>query len=215
VVRTNWVTTSSLPAGAFGTITTNGNGNNVTYTYQAYVYITPTNSSGTYYNYVLTDGNYQIPTLSGSILVLGDANVYASALCNVSGLTIEWGKHLNLYSSAPSVALSGNTTANSDGTADSFAFWGLNTCRTITFSGNSSFTGTIYAPNADLILNGSGNNTLDFTGASITKSVKLNGHFNFHYDEALRFIGPSRGFIVTSWNELLPSEIPPASAFIQ
>ena len=214
VVRTNWVTTSSLPAGAFGLITTNGNGNNVTFTYQVYSYITPTNSSGTYYNYVLTDGNYQVPNLTGSILVLGDANVYASALCNVSGLTIEWGKHLNLYSSAPSVALSGNNTANSDGTADSFAFWGLNSCRSISFSGNSSFTGTIYAPNADFTLNGGGNNTTDFVGASITKSVKLNGHFNFHYDEALQFIGPSRGFIVSSWSELSPSDIPPASSFI-
>jgi hypothetical protein len=63
-------------------------------------------------------------------------------------------------------------------------------------------------------LNGSGNNTTDFIGASITKSVKLNGHFNFHYDEALKSIGPSRGFVVTSWNEMLPSEVPPASSFI-
>lgn len=208
VVRTNWVTTTSLPAGAFAPITTNGNGGNRTYTYRVYVYITPTNSTGTYYNYVLTDGNYQIENLSGSILVLGDANLYASSSCNVSGLTIEWGKRLNLYSSAPSVTLSGNNTANSDGTADSFAFWGTPSCTSITFSGNAGFTGTIYAPSANFVMNGGGNNTIDFIGASITKTARLNGHFNFHYDEALKKIGPSRGFIVTSWNEMTPSEVP-------
>ena len=215
VVRTNWVTTSSLPVGAFLPITTNGNGGSQTYTYLAYVYITPTNSSGTYYNYVLEDGrNYLLNTasgLNGRVLVLGNANVYAPSVCNLSGLTIEWGKHLNLYSGAPSVGLSGNNTANSDGTADSFAFWGLPTCTSITLSGNAGFTGTIYAPSADFTMNGGGTTTIDFIGASITKTARLNGHFNFHYDEALKNVGPSRGFIVTAWNEMTPAEVPAAS----
>jgi len=212
VVRTNWVTTSSLPAGAPLPITTNGSGGSKTYSYKAFVYITPTNSSGTYYDYVLTDDNYQLNGLSGKILVLGNANLYVSSSCDVSGLTIEWGKHLNLYSSAPSVSLTGNNTANSDGTADSFAFYGTKECTSITLNGNASFTGTIYAPSADFVMNGGGNNTVDFIGASITKTARLNGHFNFHYDEALKNIGPSRGFIVGTWNEMLPSEIPPASS---
>lgn len=214
VVRTNWVTTSSLPLGAFPPITTNGNGTGTTYTYKAFVYITPTNSSGTYYNYVLEDGlNYQLEGgLSGKILVLGDANLNVSSSCNVTGLTIEWGKHLNLYSSAPSATLTGNSTANSDGTADSFAFWGTKNCTSITLNGNASFTGTIYAPSADFTMNGGGKNTVDFIGASITKSTTLNGKFRFHYDEALSHIGPLRLFIASSWNEMLPAEIPPASS---
>lgn len=214
VVRTNWVTTSSLPAGTPPPVATNGNGGNTTYTYKAFVYITPTNSSGTYYKYVLEDGmNYQLDGgLSGNILVLGNANLSVGSSCNVTGLTIEWGKHLNLYSSAPSTTLTGNSSANSDGTADSFAFWGTTNCTSITLNGNASFTGTIYAPNADFVMNGGGNNTVDFIGASITKTARLNGHFNFHYDEALKNIGPSRGFIVASWNEMAPAEIPPASS---
>ncbi len=213
VVRTNLVTTYSLPVGTPLPITTNGSGGNRTYTYKAFVYITPTNSTGTYYKYVLEDGNYTLPSgLSGSVLVLGDANINVSSSCNLSGLTIEWGKHLNLYSSAPSVSLSGNTTANSDGTADSFAFWGTTNVTSITLSGNAGFTGTIYAPNADFVMNGGGNNTTDFIGASITKTARLNGHFNFHYDEALQRIGPTRGFVVAGWNEMLPSEIPLASS---
>ena len=61
-------------------------------------------------------------------------------------------------------------------------------------------------------MNGGGNNTIDFIGASITKTARLNGHFNFHYDEALKNVGPSRGFIVTAWNEMTPNEIPAASS---
>jgi hypothetical protein len=216
VVRTNWVTTPSLPAGTPLPITTNGNGGSTTYTYKAFVYITPTNSSGTYYKYVLENGNYEVSPiggLDGKVLVLGDANLFvAGSACNISGLTIEWGRHLDLYSSAPSATLTGNSTANSDGTADSFAFWGTTNCTSITLNGNASFTGTIYAPSADFVMNGGGNNTVDFIGASITKTARLNGHFNFHYDEALKNFGPSRGFIVSSWNEMLPAEIPPASS---
>ena len=213
VVRTNWVTTSLLPLGALPPITTNGNGPGTTYTYKAYVYITPTNSSGTYYDYVLEGGlNYQVTDVRGKILVLGDAYLFASSSCEISGLTIEWGKHLNLYSSAPSVSLTGNSTANSDSTADSFAFWGTTNCTSVTLNGNASFTGTIYAPSADFVMNGGGGSPVDFNGACIVKRAVLNGHFKFHYDEALDKIGPVKGFVVTAWTEMRPAEIPLASS---
>jgi len=208
VVRTNWVTTPILPLGTPPPITTNGSGIHKTYTYKAYTYITPTNS-GTFYDYVLWDGDYQVPNLNGTVLVLGDANLYAGTGCDVKGLTIEWGRHLDLYSDAPTVALTGNNIANAGGLASGFAFWGTTNVTSVNFGGNAGFTGTIYAPDADFELNGSGSSpTIDFTGASITKSVKLNGHFNFHYDESLAIYGPSRGFIVVSWSEMIPSEVP-------
>jgi arabinogalactan endo-1,4-beta-galactosidase len=50
-------------------------------------------------------------------------------------------------------------------------------------------------------LGGGGNDKKDFIGASVTKSVKMNGHFNFHYDEYLRTIGPGRGYIPIAWAE--------------
>lgn len=208
VVRTNWVTTPILPVGTPSPITTNGSGSHKTYTYKAYTFITPTNS-GTFYDYVLWDGDYQVPNLSGNVLVLGDANLYAGTGCDIKGLTIEWGRHVDVYSDAPSVKMTGNDLANGGGLASGFAFWGTTNVTSVDFGGNAGFTGTIYAPNADFALSGSGNSpTIDFTGASITKSVKLNGHFNFHYDESLAIYGPSRGFIVVSWSEMLPAEVP-------
>ena len=71
----------------------------------------------------------------------------------------------------------------------------------MSFRGNAAFTGAIYAPQAAFSLGGGGNDAYDFVGASVTKTVKMNGHFNFHYDENLRRIGPSRGFLPTRWME--------------
>jgi hypothetical protein len=43
---------------------------------------------------------------------------------------------------------------------------------------------------------------MDLIGASVTGSVAMMGHFNFHYDERLgRIAGPIR-YRAASWNEL-------------
>ena len=65
-----------------------------------------------------------------------------------------------------------------------------------------AFLGTIYMPEADFTLGGGGNDAIDFIGAVVAKNIKMNGHFNFHYDEALGRNGPRRGFVITSWNEI-------------
>jgi hypothetical protein len=61
--------------------------------------------------------------------------------------------------------------------------------------------GVIYAPSAELTLNGGGNNN-GLIGSSITKTITMNGHYDFHYDEALGNLGPAAGFAPTSWTEL-------------
>jgi hypothetical protein len=215
-ITTNTVTTVNPPLPfPSGPVTTNKNiGGQITgYTYDRYVCTTVTIttnavSTATYYDYVFTDsGDYSGHTISGTVYIKNSVRVYVTDTLDISAMVIKSGAALKLYSSAPEVTLSGNTTANSDGTADSFSFWGTSAVKKITFSGNASFTGTIYAPEAAFTLNGSGNDVIDFIGASITKSVKMEGHFNFHYDEALRRIGPFRAYIVTGWNEMTPGEI--------
>jgi hypothetical protein len=213
-VTSNNVTTAFYPPGHPGPVTTNYNaGGGVTgYTYSQYTCnsastSTNTVSTATYYDYILDDGDYQKDNLSGTIYVRGNARLYVTDALNISALVIQSTRSLRLYCAAASASLAGNNTPNSDGTADSFSFWGLPSCSAITFTGSSSFTGTIYAPNAAFTLNGS-TNSIDFVGASITRSATLNGHFNFHYDEALRKIGPFRAYIVNSWNEMTPSEVP-------
>ncbi|HXG46689.1 MAG TPA: collagen-binding domain-containing protein, partial [Methylomirabilota bacterium] len=219
-ITTNTTTSSTYPNGSPGPVITNWNASgkkitgftHPTFTYTSTSYATNWFTNVTYYDYILDDGNWELSSLNGSVYVKGDAVLYVTSSLNISALVIKPGETLNLYCAAASASLSGNNTANSDGTADAFIFWGLPTCTSISFSGNASFTGAIYAPNADLVLNGGGNDTVDFVGASVTATARLNGHFNFHYDEALATIGPSRGWIVTSWNELPPSSVPAPSS---
>ena len=181
----------------------------ISYTYQT-ITTNATTTTATY-NYILDDGDYQLPNLSGTVCVRGNARLYVPGSCSLSGITIQDGRHLSLYNGtatgSQSVSLAGNNTANSDGTADSFSFYGLPSVTSVTLSGNAGYTGTIYAPNASFTMNGGGNNTLDCIGAAIVKKVTMNGHFNFHYDEALGRIGPCRGFVVTGWTELRPTEL--------
>ncbi len=112
---------------------------------------------------------------------------------------------LILYMQGASADIGGNGIVNKTGSALDFFYYGLPTHTSIKFAGNGGFIGAIYAPDADFTLGGGGNNSEDFVGASVSKTVRMNGHFNFHYDEALANAGLSRGYIVDSWNELLPS----------
>ena len=91
---------------------------------------------------------------------------------------------------------------NQNTTADKFYYYGLPTNISVSISGNSAFTGVIYAPSAALSLGGGGNNTYDFVGASISSTISINGHYNFHYDENLSRVGPNRGFAISSWDEI-------------
>jgi hypothetical protein len=216
-ITSNTLTSSSYPTGHPGPVTTNKNGGGkvtgytyISYTCSGVVSSTNTTYTATYYDYVLDNGNYELANLSGTVYVKGAATLYVTDTLNISALVIKQGSGntLQLYCAAQSASLAGNNTANSDGAAGSFGFWGLPTCTSISFSGNAGFTGTIYAPDADFKLNGGGNNNIDFIGASITKTVTMNGHFNFHYDEALRRIGAFRGYIVSAWNEMGANEVP-------
>ena len=91
------------------------------------------------------------------------------------------------------------------GSALNFEYFGLPTNTSIALSGNAAFTGSIYAPSAALTLGGGGSTTYDFVGSTITATVTMNGHFKFHYDESLARLGPSRGYVVSSWNEISPN----------
>ena len=174
-------------------------------------YSTNTTTTTQTYDYILDNGNYQLNTLSGTVYVRGRATLYVPGSTDISGLTIKPGSHLDLYSNASSVGLAGNNSANSDGFAANFSFWGMPNVTSVTLSGNAGFTGTIYAPNANFTMNGSGSTTIDFIGASITKTVTMHGHFSFHFDEALGRVGPTRGWVVNSWNELTPASVPKAT----
>jgi hypothetical protein len=173
--------------------------------------LTPTSGSvgGTNYNYVLATGNYKMAQLDmkgqDDMCVAGNAVLYITDKISIAGQAVIYispGASLTLYMGGASTSLGGNGMVNSNTSATNFSYYGLPSNTSISLSGNAAFTGVIYAPNAALTMGGGGSTSYDFVGASVTGSVRLNGHYTFHYDEAVGRNGPAKGCIVTSWREL-------------
>lgn len=168
-----------------------------------------TNINGvTYKHVILTGGDYQASTLQGSLYVGPgvDARVYLTdsvSLLGLSEIRIDPAAvRLTIYMAGSKFTLGGGGLVNETARAESFLYFGLPSNTELNLLGNGDFTGAIYAPQADFTLGGGGKTVYDFVGASVTRTVTMNGSYHFHYDEDLANIGPSRGFIPTSWAEI-------------
>jgi hypothetical protein len=168
----------------------------------------PTSGSvtGYTYKYLLTGGNYQISSLtvdSKEKIGISNATVlYVTGDVDVAGdIDILPGGSLELYVGGSKTTLGGKGI-NATGHATNFVYYGLPSNKNLTLPSNGDFTGAIYAPNTDLVLSGGGAATMNFCGACITQSASVNGHYQFHYDEALRKFGPSKDYVIISWVEL-------------
>jgi hypothetical protein len=173
---------------------------------------------GLTYSYLFgqSGGDYTVADLSGSVYV-GATNtvLYVTGSISVSSsgtikkgyappeIHIGLGASLTIYMAGATTTISGNGVANDTGHASAFAYYGLPSNTQISLTGNGAFYGTIYAPEADFALKGSGKtSTDDFTGASITKTTTMTGNFNFHYDESLIHLTTLGGYDPASWTEL-------------
>jgi hypothetical protein len=149
---------------------------------------------------------WSIAKLSGSVYI-GATNVvlYVSSSFTIpSGaqLYIAPGASLTVYVGAPTTDISGSGVVNATGVARNFTYNGLPSNTAINFGANASFVGNIYAPQAFFALGGGGSDIYDFVGRSVTKAVKMNGHYHFHYDEALPLAPTFDGYSAICWNEL-------------
>jgi len=158
------------------------------------------------YSYLIDQsGNYKLnSTLSGKILVRGDVTLWVTGDVSIgTGEFIEVapGASLKLYVSGASTVIGGQGVVNDTGYAKNFQYYGLPTNTSIDYKGNSTFTGTVNAPQADVKLGGGGTTDYDFVGSMVANSVTMNGHFHIHYDEALQPAIPN-GYLVASWNEV-------------
>jgi hypothetical protein len=156
-------------------------------------------------------GGYRLEgDLTGSLVVKSNVQATLVVRGNIrltgvhDRIEIQPGASLRLYMAGESASIKGQGVINQGGNATNFYYFGLPSNRTLELAGNGGFVGAIYAPQADFVLGGGGNNAQDFVGASVTGTVKMSGHFNFHYDENLARVGPNRFFLVKSWNEIDP-----------
>ena len=165
--------------------------------------------------YTLAGGNYVLPSLnlSGSqkLAITGPTTLYIEGDLTVTGgagIEVQPGGSLQLYVAGRSTSIGGNGVANLTGNAVNFQYWGLPSNTSLSFSGNSSFIGTIYAPSAHFQLTGGGGSAaIDWIGACIVGSANLKGNYSFHYDEALTRLGPFKGYVAVSWDEMTPQEV--------
>jgi hypothetical protein len=173
---------------------------------------------GTNYTYYFPAGSYKTAsTLSMSgqqkMAVSGPVNLYLAAGISLSGQSFIY---IAPYSSltvyvAGSASISGKGLVNGTLNATNFTYIGLPGNTSISYSGNSDFVGTIYAPEADFSMSGGGNQLVNLVGAVVANSASISGHYSFAYDEALGggLFGGGAAYFVSSWKELSPDQFPP------
>jgi hypothetical protein len=158
---------------------------------------------------VLDQDNYEVHELSlngnDQLLVTGtNVTLYIKEDLSMTGnskIIITPGASLKLFVGGQT-SLAGNGIFNYTLDASHFMYYGLPSNTSIDIKGNASFTGVIYAPQANMSLGGGGNDIYDVVGATVTKNAVLNGHFNFHYDERLGRSKIQSKFTVASWTEI-------------
>ena len=193
------------------------------YTYPSYTF-TYANVVGTTnytvttetYDYVIQGGAANMPPVNyyrsslnvsgqGKILVRGNARLVVGGDVSMSGqskLMLATDGKLDMYVGGPSCSISGGGVFNPTGYAQNFMLWCADSVTSLALSGNGQFTGCVIAPNADVKLNGGGSGPEDFIGAIIASTVRMNGHYKFHYDEALRNYRNTGRYLITQWNEI-------------
>jgi hypothetical protein len=197
------------------------------YTYNYYTYTYPTaltynyanfgtnvTFSTNHYDMVINQGDYYVTDLpSGSLFVKGTARLVIANGLNMGGsdgITIGNNGSLTLYSGGTQNAISGNGVVNKSGYAQNFIMFCAPSVTSLKFDGNGDFIGVICAPNADFTMNGGGKSNNDFEGAVVASSVKMNGHYSFHYDEMLGRLPNIGRLLITSWDEIDPRSSPSA-----
>jgi hypothetical protein len=134
-----------------------------------------------------TDYHLSSISVSGkkSITIKGDVTLIVDGDVKVSGkgsIDLDPGATLKLYVDG-AMQISGNGLYNSGPPKNLIVFSTGN--GDVSLGGNAKLSAAVYAPNSFVHLGGGGNSGAMY-GAVVGKDVKLNGHYPFHYDEALK-----------------------------
>jgi hypothetical protein len=160
--------------------------------------------------YAATSANAKYQLTAGNYEMSGDCTIKPNEELWVSGKSSLWIKGtfsmsgtLKIFTNASfKLYLSGNLTGPGNWDKSSipadFVIYGLPTCTQITLTTGKELDAAIYAPQADLVMNG----TAELCGATVSNTVKANGNAGYHFDESLASYSGTRGYVVNSWQEL-------------
>ncbi len=143
-------------------------------------------------------GNSETVTISGGDIILyitGDIT-----LGNSAELGIENNASLILYLGGDFEGKNSSAVNNETKDPKSLQIYGLDSCETIQFKNSTDLYGTIYAPNADVVMDNSAN----IYGSVVSKSFEQRNSATFNYDVSLREVSINNEavyFTITNWHE--------------
>jgi len=153
---------------------------------------------------ITNSGAYRMDKITSDMTISGSNVVlylpYGIDISGNSTLNISSNSYVTMYVGTK-IDDGGNGAINNISQhATQLMVYGLPNLTSIKLHGNGAFWGAIYAPNAEVEFNGAGNSG-GYYGALVGHDIVLTGNSTFSYDEALGRRG-SKGFIVTSWQEI-------------
>lgn len=143
-------------------------------------------------------GKQSLTILGQVTLVLtAPAGTTAISMAGTSSIIIPAGSSLTLYVEG-NILIAGQGLANDNIQPATFMLWGTNTTETgqsISIVGKGALRSVVYAPNADVFLNGNG----DMMGSVVARDITLTGNAAFHYDHALAELSTNAPFGLGNW----------------
>jgi hypothetical protein len=165
----------------------------------------------TYYDVSSIDlsGNGQVLSITGHVVFVmsGDIDVTGKG-----GIVIDADSSFQIYTE-DDVKIAGNGVANVDMVPGNFKIYGTAQTskdasgevvagQTIDISGNGQLGAVVYAPAAEVSLNGGGTSGA-IMGALVAFYAEIKGGSSFHFDEATReVIEPGGIYTIESWLEM-------------
>jgi putative adhesin len=149
---------------------------------------------------------YVLSSLTGKVTVnaIGGAETFVAlhVTGDITGqITVGPNVHLQVYFDG-NVDMKARDIKNLTGLAGNLQFYGISptdptVTQTISISPPGDFAATVYAPGADVTINGNP----DIIGSVVAKSFYANGNVSWHYDRALNLEGNLVDFRIASYVE--------------
>ena len=149
-------------------------------------------------------GSQTLTILGNVTLVLTAATGKALDVTGNASIIVPAGSSLTLYAEG-NVLIAGNGLGNANPQPVSCRLFGTGAAgagQSLQVAGNGALKAVVYAPNADVSINGNG----DVMGAVVGQTITFTGEAKFHYDESLAHYDDNTPFQVVRWRELNSAE---------
>ncbi len=147
------------------------------------------------------NGNQTLTILGDVTLILtAGSGAHAMDVTGNAAIIVPAGSTLTVYVEGD-VLVAGKGIANQNVRPVTCQIFGTNNSpggQSLQVAGNGALRSAIYAPNANVKINGNG----DVMGSVVARNITLTGNAAFHYDESLAASASDTPFGVQSWREL-------------